>query len=162
WMNVAPTEDDQILQPSRDVESLVANEPEIARPEPKSLSVAPRPEHLRGLRSTTPIPSGDRRPRDPDLTDDAGALTVERLRIHDRDPDPLHDPPRAREAAQPPARCRTGAVPGCATISLERDRPGGQWSAAHHERRLGEPVAWHHGFPPKPARSERLDEALAR
>ena len=178
---VASADDDQVLEPARDEELSVVEEPEVARPEVRTVVGSPLGHAVSGGRlgrlhqhgakrlaggvRAVPVPLRDARTAHPDLADPARSQRLARLGIDDEHvlavefAAAAHEQPRAGCVDRPALRRAGLDRPG---VERPDDRLLELHAACHHERALGEAVARVEGLATEATHREGLAEGLDR
>ena len=165
-VDVPAADDDQVLDPARDEQLAVAEEPEVAGAEERAAVVPGQAgaADVAGLLGAVPVALRDARPRDPDLAHAVVGARAAGAGVDDRDDLALGgaaaaDQPRGGRASsasatspRPSASASTDSTVGRAARRIARDEQGG----------LGQPVAGQERLAPEAAGGERLGEAVER
>jgi len=166
-VDVAPVDDDELLEPAGDEELAAAEEPEVSGPEvgPAVSTRNAGTKRLRGRLGAAPVPLGDARSTQPDLSDDTVGDGGGRLGIDHRDAHP--------EAGNAGAHQLHAVLVGIADLLGPVSRQGVGRESAYgggtvlngrrgQERRFRQPVAREEALHAEAHRPEALGEAPER
>src|SRR5580704_1320810 len=161
---IEPTNDDEILDASGDIETAAVKESQItgAQKPPLIRIGKPRAEDLPGFVGVLPVAAADAAAVHPNLTNMSVGTDGAGVRVDDDDGIFRDRTAAAHQISRRLVilRFRGQSCPQRAVIDLQRGCRDALGPAGNDERRLGEPVAWEERTSAKAARRKGLGKSL--